>query len=103
MYSKTKNKAVKNKYTERQRNTLIVCAIIMVMYVVLAYFVTQGSFWTFAAVHAVLAAVAVFFIWLGGAPKMITYMAISLSLVGAATAVAITLWYLTILSNLANG
>lgn len=101
MNSKTKKNV--NKYTESQRKTLITCAVIMVVYIVLAYFVTLGSFWTFTAIHTVLAAIAIFFIWLGGAPKTIIYLALFLSLAGAGTALALILYYLTILGSLANG
>ena len=90
------------KYTKLQRKMLIVCAVIMVTYIVLAYFVTHGSFWHFAAVHTVLAAVAILFIWSSKAPKVVTYMVIFLSLVGAGTAAGLILYYLFILGRLAG-
>jgi hypothetical protein len=101
MNAKTKKKTKEQKYTKLQRRMLIVCAVIMVTYVVLAYFVTRG--WDFVAIHTVLAAVAILYIWIGGAPKVVTYMAIFLSVVGAGTALALILFYLTILNNLATG
>jgi membrane protein YdbS with pleckstrin-like domain len=52
-------------YSKAQHTTLIVCTLIMVAYIILAYFVTLGSFWTFAGVHIVLAAIAIFFLWFG--------------------------------------
>jgi|GEM_PF-6896212 len=75
----------------------------MVLYVILAYFVTNGSFWTFATIHIVLAAIAILFIWIGEAPKIVAYVAVFLSVIGAGTALVITLYSLTILSNLARG
>lgn len=92
-----------SKYTKQQRNILIACAVIMVTYVVLACIVTYDSFWDFAAVHTVLAAVTIIFLWIGGASKVVTYVALFISLTGAGTALAIILYYLTILGRLANG
>lgn len=95
--------ADKNKYSETQRKTFIVCAVIMAIYIVLAYFVTEGSFWTFAALHIALTAMTIFFVWLGGAPKVMTYLALFLSLAGAGTALVLILYYLAIISSLASG
>lgn len=104
MNSKTKKKTEKIGYTKPQRATLIVSAIVMVIYVVLAYFITNGSFWDFAGIHTILATIAILFIWLNGrAPKVMTYIAIGLSVTGAVTATAIIAYYLLILGSLANG
>ena len=100
MSPKTNKKIDESKYTEQQRRTLIACTAVMAIYIVLAYFITSGSFWSFAAFHVVLMAVSIFFIWLGGAPKVMTYAAVLLSLVGALTATALMVFYLIILINL---
>lgn len=93
----------KDKYTKLQRKAFIVCAIVMVTYLVLAYFIMPHSFWIFGAIHTALTVGTIFFIWLGGAPKMITNIALLFSSVGAGTALMLILYYLTILSSLANG
>jgi hypothetical protein len=90
------------KYSKVQHQTFIVCTVVMVVYVVFVCIVTHGSFCDFAAVHTALAAVALIFIWIGEAPKVMTYVGLFLSIIGAGSAVAIILWYLIILGNLAT-
>lgn len=103
MTAKQRKLASKDKYSKAQYTTLIVCAIIMTVYIVLAYFVTEGSFWYFATIHTILTAITVLFITLGSAPKALTYTVISLSVLGGGIALGLIFFYLTIVSNLANG
>lgn len=96
------NQDNKHSYPKTQRVTLIICAAIMAAYILLVYLAAYGSFWDFAAVHTVLMAITVPFIWITNASKVITYIVTSFSIVGAATALGLMLYYLTILNNLMN-
>jgi hypothetical protein len=90
-------------YTKLQRNMLVACAAIMIIYVSLVYFVVPGLLWELTTIHIVLGVATVMFLWIGGASKVVAYIALGLSLLGAGTALALMLWYFTILSNLTNG
>ena len=103
MKTKAKKNIDKNKYTEQQRKTFIACVVVMISYLVLLCFVVPRSFWTFGAIHTILVAGTLFFIWIGGASKIITYLALFLSCTGAAIALVLIIYYFTILSSLANG
>lgn len=93
----------KRNYLKPQRVTLIVCAAIMAAYIILVYITAGGAFWDFAAMHVLVMAIAVSFIWISNVPKIVTYIIMSLSVVGAVTALGLMLYYLTIINNLANG
>lgn len=90
-------------YSKAQRVTLVVCAFVMGIYILLAYLFTEGSFWTFATVHVVLLVATGMFSLVRRVPKPLTYVAVFVGLVGAGTALALVLFYLIILANLAAG
>lgn len=75
----------------------------MASYVLLVYFITLDSFWTFAAIHLVLVALTVIVILAGGVGKVLNSIIVALVVLGASTALGLTVYYLIILSNLANG
>ena len=103
MKSKVKKDINKNKYTKLQRKTFILSVAIMLAYLILVCFIMPRAFWTFGTIHTVLAIGAIVFIWLGRAPKIVTYIALFLSSVGAGIALALMLYYFVIFSSFANG
>lgn len=89
-------------YSRSWTISLVASIAVMAAYIVLAYWIMGGLFWTFASVHVILFVVTVAFALLGSRSRLSGYIALSAGVAGVVTALVMLIYYFTIINNLVN-